>query len=81
MTTKQSTPEVTVTVSAPYRVVGFQGGRYGASAGIRRDYTATVAGREIKLTSKDEIKRRVREVLYRETGSNRAAFTFVQQEG
>jgi hypothetical protein len=79
MTTKQETPEVTITVSQPYHVVGFQGGRYGASQFTKRDYTADVLGKRYQNTSKSEIQSVIRAAFYRATGSNRVRFTFVQE--
>jgi hypothetical protein len=53
--------KVTVTYSAPYRTVGFQGkGYYGPSPHTKRDYTANVAGRDFKSTSKAELQSVVR---------------------
>lgn len=72
----QAIPQVTVTVSAPYRVVGYHGSRYGASQFTRRDYSATAFGREVRNTSKAEIQRVIRALAYRATGSNRVTFTF-----
>ena len=78
MTTTQVT-EVEISVSAPYVLIG--GGWTGMRPlGQRRDYTATVLGHDIKTTSKDEIQRVIRALVYRETGG-RARFTFTSQEG
>ncbi len=75
MTTQQQPAEVTITVSAPYTLIG--GGWTGMRPqGQRRDYTASVLGHDIKNTSKDDIKRTIRALYYRETGSNRVRFTF-----
>lgn len=81
MTTTQ-TPEVTITVSAPYRVEGFQGGRYGLSAYTRRTYTAVVLGKTYTNTDKTEIQRTIRAAIFRATGNLRVTFTFTDsQEG
>lgn len=80
-TTKNQSREVTITVSAPYRVEGYNGGHYGLSAYSRRDYTATVFGEKYQNTDKAEIQRVIRARFYRETRSNRVAFTFVNAEG
>ena len=54
---------VTVKVSQPYTVIG--GGWTGLRPqGRRRDYTATYQGHDIKLTTKDEIGRRIRQLAY-----------------
>ena len=74
----QQPAEVTITVSAPYTLIG--GGWTGMRPqGQRRDYTASVLGHAIKTTSKDDIKRTIRALMFRETGSNRVRFTFVQE--
>lgn len=71
-----ATTEVTITVSELYVMVG--GGWTGMRPqGLRRDYKATVFGVEIQNTSKDEIKRVIRQRVYRETGSHRVTFNFV----
>lgn len=82
-TTQLPQIDVDVTVSAPYRVIGYQGGRYGASQYAKRDYTATVMGRTFKNTSKADIQSRIRQYLHHETGVNqRVVFTFTDsQEG
>jgi len=81
MTTTQ-VPEVTITVSQPYRVEGFHGGRYGMSPYTLCEYSAEVFGKTVKNTSKTEIKRVIRAKYYLATGSNRVTFTFTDsQEG
>lgn len=70
--------EVTVSVSQPYIIIG--GGWTGLRPqGRRRDYRAEVLGRTFVNTNKSEIQSAIRAFLYRETGSSRARFAFVQE--
>lgn len=79
-TTKREVPEVTITVSQP--AIKIAGGWTGMRpVGVVRTYTTSVLGHDIKKNSKSEIMDRVRTLYYRETGSNRVKFTFVDQEG
>lgn len=66
MTTTQNVHDVRITVSEPYHVVGFHGGRYGASAGTKRDYAATVMGRDFRNTSKAAIREAITRAIRRE---------------
>jgi hypothetical protein len=71
--------EVTVTVSEPYISIG--GGWTGLRPqGLRRNYEAEVFGRQIRQTNKAEIQRYIRQLSFRETGSDRVKFTFVAEE-
>jgi hypothetical protein len=73
----ETTTEVTITVSDPYILAG--GGWTGMRPlGLRRTYEAEVFGRKIKNTSKDQIQRYIRQLTFRETGSDRVRFTFVE---
>jgi hypothetical protein len=82
--TKPAPIQITVTVSEPYRVVGYQGGRYGASQFAKRDYKAEVLGQKFQNTSKAEIQSAIRFALHRNafaTGAKvgRVIFTFVPE--
>jgi hypothetical protein len=73
--------EITVHVSEPYTVIAgsWTGMR---PVGRRRDYAADVLGRHIVQTSKDEIQRRIRQLIYRDetargVAHQRVRFTFV----
>jgi hypothetical protein len=80
--TTQAIPEVTITVSRPYQVEGYQGGRYGLSPYTLCEYSAEVLGKTVKNTSKADIMRVIRAKFYVATGSNRVRFTFTDsQEG
>ncbi|MGC1783601.1 MAG: hypothetical protein WA708_13845 [Acidobacteriaceae bacterium] len=71
--------EVTITVSEPYVRIG--GGWTGLRPqGLRRDYKAELFGIKVQNTSKVEIQRRIRQLAYRETGSSRVKFNFVDEE-
>lgn len=53
--------KVTVTYSAPFRTVGFQGsGRYGSSQFTKRTYKTNVGGKDFENTSKAELQSAVR---------------------
>ena len=79
--------QVTVTRSAPYHVVGFQGnGRYGRSQFRKRDYETHVGGRTFRNTSKAELESAVRRhvrKLAAEAGflTGQVQFTYIDEPG
>lgn len=74
----QIVTEVTVHVSKPYVVIG-GGWTSMRPQGLRRYYKAEIFGTKMHLTSKDEFKRRARVIAYKNTGSLRVQFTFVEE--
>jgi hypothetical protein len=84
-TTKLPTASVLVRVSEPYRTVGYQGGRYGASQFTKRDYTAVVIFGEgtepvtFQDTSKAETQSKIRARFMREGMRVRVVFQFAAE--
>lgn len=68
---------ITVTVSEPYRTIGYHGGHYGQSQFKQRDYTATYQGRTLQMQNKSSISARIK--MYARQRGEKAILTFIPE--